>query len=179
MLNRASQNTITRMLQKADVTATNSLSGVVDLGVPANAFLTSLGDVGAFDAVRTGGAIFMPLESARGLRASSAMIDGDNDGSPALARPIGQLQLDPATMVVRWPSAIVILTDEVLRLAPPGTLAFLARELTRAAIASTDIRFLAAMAEDAPTVEATSNFLSDLSAAIDELEIEFLPPDCC
>jgi hypothetical protein len=54
-----SRDTITKMLAKATVSATPGLSNVVDLGVPANAFLASLGDVGAFDAVRLGGSVVM------------------------------------------------------------------------------------------------------------------------
>ena len=148
------------------------LDGSILASLPMH-FSQVLADVGAFDAVRLGGSIGMPISGNQGVRASSAMIDGDADGSPALARAVGQIAVDPVTMTTRWPAAIVIVTDELLALHQPGSLTFLASELTRATVASTDIRFLAAMTEDAPTVEGSTDFLSDLSEALDEMEVDF------
>ena len=156
-------------LKAATPALTLSGSAAADFGVLSQAFVQSLTTTGAFDAVRTGGALALPLDNLIFRVASSAMT-GSTQGEGAW-RPITRLETNSGLMTRSWATAIIVLSDEFLRFAP-NALRLLEAELRKAAIAAVDRAFLTAMTTGAPSIPGSPLLLDDINAAADLMGLD-------
>lgn len=160
-----------RWALKAASEAATLNSNVGEFNVVSTAFVNSLSSSGAFDAIRTGGAISVPTGN-RGFMVASqvARIDAAT-GIEAAAVTVGRIQVAPGTVSPVSSAAIITLTDELWQLGSAGVTSFIEREIRAAVIESVDRDFLATMAIGAPEVAGSSDPLADLVAATDVMTI--------
>lgn len=141
-------------------------SELVDNQAIADAFITTLRPLGAFD-----GMLPDMLQLVVQTRIIAAVI-GPEGGSPGEGeeKVISSLELDDAQVRLRKAASAIVVSDELARLAGQGGVDFLNTELKGAVAGQTDIVFIAAVTADAPTIAATGtdaeSFRSDLATAL-------------
>jgi hypothetical protein len=154
---------------KAAVPAHVLTDAVGDFGILSDGFIASLSTSGAFDAVRTSGAIRLPISNPAFRAVTTAMV-GDT-GAENTWRPISALTVAPGQLETVWSVAILVGTAELLDNAP-GAVTLFANELRRAAIAGVDTAFLAELANGAATVSANASVLASITAAADAMALD-------
>ena len=154
---------------KAAVPANLLTDDVGDFGILSAGFVASLSTSGAFDAVRTGGAIRLPISNPA-FRASTVALTGDISPENTW-RPVSTLTVAPGQLITAWSTVILVATAELLDNAA-GAVDLFNNELRRATVAGVDRAFLAELANGAATVSATSSVLADISSAADAMSLD-------
>jgi hypothetical protein len=150
---------IAETLETVNKTATDpgtlsSWSAVAPYTTLADAWIETLRSVSVFDAMLAGGMRRVPLR-ARFVRVTTAIAStavSENSVKPISSLALGDALIDPVKA-----AAIVIISEELLRLSNPSANSVLDAELRGAVIAATDQKFLADLvAATTPTPSAGS-----------------------
>jgi HK97 family phage major capsid protein len=146
--------------------AAGSISGsgapLAEYRAVSGAFLESLKHSGAFDAM-------LPSMLQVPFRTRLAVVSSAPVGSTVAegaAKPVSSIALGTGELDQQKAVCIVAITDELAKAGGPQVLGLLQRELGGAVALATDVEFLAILLAGAPVVTATTNFLTDLSAAL-------------
>ncbi len=146
----------------------NELAGYGSL---VDGFITALRGLGAFDSMIPS-MRRVPLRTRLAVSSSGATGSSDSDG---VATPIGKLQLANQWLEPLRATAIIVLTNELLRVGGAAANVFLASELKRACIATTDRTFLATITSGAAvtlsTGTAATNVVADLASLLAQIDI--------
>jgi len=139
----------------------------------ATAFLESLRGLSVFDTILNGGGLRVPLNSRVVVETSA--ITGTTVAE-SHAKPIRSMTLAASDIAPRKSTAIVVATDELLKLVSADGARLFDSELRNAVAVATDAQFLATLyASVTPTASAgatTANVLTDLGALLSALTLE-------
>ena len=154
-----------RLRQKTAVTPGNTTDST--WGAPlatydnlATAFLESLRSVGAFDAV-------LPSMRQVPLRTKLVLVSGGATGSivnQGSIKPISKLELATGTLDEVKAVAVVIVSQELLRVTTADATGLFRSELQRAISAVTDTEFVSILTASAPVIAGSGDTLSALRA---------------
>jgi hypothetical protein len=143
---------------------------LVDYQIVQGGFLEALSTAGLFDRILTGGMLKVPLRSR--IVANTVAVTGNavGESSPKAITSMSLIGNDlPLTKV----AAIVVLSEEVLRLSASGAEAFISRELTKGVVAASDTAFLAAITSGLTPIAAAgtdaAGVASDIAAALETI----------
>lgn len=155
----------------SDATYAGNLS---DYHAIAEGFISSLQNVGVFDRMLVNGMKRLPFRTRVAVVTSAAT--GSQPAEAALA-PITQINLagdtvlDPKTVL-----AILVLSNELVRFATPGTVDLLGRELRTATVKATDSEFLTGIMSGITGIGSAGSqpgeALADFRTLLDEVTID-------
>jgi hypothetical protein len=140
------------------------------------AFVGSLATTGAFDGML---ASTMPIDPrTAGVMLLTSIGDASEGATVAEAagKPVLQVRWGSPVVPDRFKAAaVVVLSETLLGMAEAAAVRVVERELRRGVVAATDRRFLALLADGAPTVPSAgtsaANVLADLEAATDAMSM--------
>lgn len=128
-----------------------SAGGAADLGIASAAFMDSLQSTSSFFALLAGGMTRVPLRTSVYLSSEPAVGYAVSEGA---SKPLTRLTMSTVVIPVLKATAMMVVSNEVLRSSSNAAQSFLTAEMRKAAAAAADAAFLARVLTGATTINS-------------------------
>ncbi len=144
---------------------------LTDYKTVANGFLEALRGVAVFDTLLAGGMRVLPLRTRLTITTVGATGAAVGEGN---IKPVTELELSNEAIEVQKAGAIIVVSDELARMAGSAAMQTIARQLRSGVASATDGVFVASLVAGAvptPSSGATAaNILTDLGVLLDAVQ---------